>query len=96
MALPRKWIRICPASSLVGLKGGACRIVAGGGVGGAYGDLTGAATRLTIMIYAVLYVTANTLDVITALLVVHSFVPSFGFCGMTAQVVCAGHASLMQ
>lgn len=55
----------------VGLEGGTGGIIAGGGVGGAYGDLTGGATGLSVVIGAVLHVAAYTLDVITALLVVH-------------------------
>ena len=55
----------------VGLEGSAGGIVAGRGVGGTYGDLAGSATGFTVMIGTVLYITANTFDVITALLVVH-------------------------
>ena len=46
-------------------------------VGGAYGDLTGGATGLPVMVSTVLYVTGDALNVIAALLVVHQSVPSF-------------------
>ena len=64
---------------LTRLEGGTGRIVAGGRVGGAYGDLSGGTTGLAVVIGAILHVTGNTLDVITALLVVHKSVPSFSF-----------------
>ena len=55
----------------VGLEGSAGGVVAGRGVGGAYGDFCGGTTSLAVMVGTVLHVAAYTLDVITALLVVH-------------------------
>ena len=56
---------------LVGLEGSADGVVGGGCVGGAYGDLTGGATGLPVVVSAVLHVADHTLDVVTALLIVH-------------------------
>ena len=53
--------------------------MAGGSVGGAYGDFTGGATGFPVVVSAVLYVTGDALDVIATLLVVHQSVPSFVF-----------------
>ena len=55
----------------VRLEGGAGGIPRGGGVGGTYGDLAGSATGLAVVIGAVLHVTADALDMIATLLVVH-------------------------
>ena len=71
----------------IGLEGCTSGVTAGGCVGGAYGDLTGGATGLAVMICAVLYVAADALDVITALLVVHKSIPSFDFRGLAALLL---------
>ena len=51
---------------IVRLKGGAGGVLAICRVGRTYGDLLGGAIGLAIMIHAVLYVAANTLDMVAA------------------------------
>ena len=51
---------------LVGLKGSADGVVGGGCVGGAYGDLLGGTMRFAVVIGAIFYVAADTLDVIAS------------------------------
>ena len=53
-------------AALVGLKGGTSRVVAGGGVGRTYGDLSGRAVGFTIVMNTVFDVTDNALDVAAA------------------------------
>ena len=65
---PKGWaLGLCLRVGLEGCTGGVTR---GGRVGRAYGDLTGGATRLAVVVDAVLDVTANTLDVTAAFLIV--------------------------
>ena len=69
----RRVLRIRKTLVLLGLKGGAHRIGAGGGVVGANGDLIRCAMALALVVMAVLYVTGNTAVYVTAtaLLLMH-------------------------
>ena len=56
---------ILAVSSGFRLERGACRVGAGGSIGGTYVDLLGGATVLAVVIYAVLNVATNALNVVT-------------------------------
>ena len=74
------WEKSASLALGVRLEGSASGVARGGCVGRTYGDLTGGATRLAVVINTVLDVTANALDVIAAFLIVH-----FGTILLTAQ-----------
>ena len=66
---------------LHGLERGTDGVTAGGCVGRSNGDLLSGTTGLTIVVYAVLYVAVNALQMVTALLVVHDSYRPFEITG---------------
>ena len=69
------------------LEGGADGIVAGGRIGGAYGDLAGHATGFAVVVGTVLHVAADALNVIATLLVVHFIYHPYDFRGLAALLL---------